>query len=58
MLPLALDAKRPARRLLGDDLILSLVLDLEQRMSWTMTRGKFQLVRERIRLQNWMEGLD
>jgi transposase len=51
------DAKRLARRLLADELILSFVPDSEQRIWRTMTRGKHQLVRDRIRLQNQMEGL-
>jgi transposase len=51
------DAKRLARRLLANELILSFVPDPEQRTWRTMTRGKHQLVRDRIRLQNQMEGL-
>jgi transposase len=51
------DAKRLARRLLADELILSFVPDAEQRLWRTMTRGKHQLVRERVRLQNQLEAL-
>ena len=51
------DAKRLARRLLADELILSFVPDAEQRIWRTMTRGKHQLVRERVRLQNQLEAL-
>ncbi len=51
------DAKRLARRLLADELILSFVPDPEQRIWRTMTRGKHQLVRERVRLQSQMEAL-
>jgi transposase len=51
------DAKRLARRLLADELTLSFVPDAEQRIWRTMTRGKHQLVRERVRLQNQLEAL-
>src|SRR5277367_2335360 len=51
------DAKRLARRLLADELILSYVPEPEQRMWRTLTRGKHQLVRDRVRLQSQMEAL-
>jgi len=51
------DAKRLARRLLADELILSFVPDAEQRMWRTLTRSKHQLVRDRVRLQNQLEAL-
>lgn len=51
------DGKRLARRLLADELMLSFVPDAEQRMWRSMTRGKYQLIRERVRLQNQMEAL-
>lgn len=51
------DAKRLARRLLAEELILSFVPAAEQRIWRTMTRGKQQLVRERVRLQNQLEAL-
>jgi len=51
------DAKRLARRLLADELMLSFVPDAEQRMWRTLTRSKQQLVRERVRLQNQLEAL-
>jgi transposase len=51
------DAKRLARRLLAGELILSFVPDAEQRAWRTVTRGKHQLVRERVRLQNQVEAL-
>jgi transposase len=51
------DAKRLTRRLLAGELILSFVPDAEQRTWRTVTRGKLQLVRDRVRLQNQMEGL-
>jgi transposase len=51
------DAKRLTRRLLADELILSFVPDAEQRNWRTVTRGKHQLVRDRIRLQSQLEAL-
>jgi transposase len=51
------DAKRLARRLLADELILSFVPDPEQRMWRTLTRSKHQLIRERVRLQSQLEAL-
>ena len=51
------DAKRLTRRLLADELILSFVPDAEQRVWRTVTRGKHQLVRDRVRLQNQLEAL-
>lgn len=51
------DAKRLTRRLLADELSLSFVPDAEQRTWRTMTRGKHQLVRDRVRLQNQLEAL-
>lgn len=51
------DAKRLTRRLLADELILSFVPAGEQRAWRTITRGKLQLVRDRVRLQNQLEAL-
>ena len=51
------DAKRLARRLLADELMLSFVPEPEQRIWRTMTRGKHQLIRDRVRLQNQLESL-
>jgi transposase len=51
------DAKRLTRLLLADELLLSFVPDAEQRTWRTMTRGKHQLVRDRVRLQNQLEAL-
>jgi len=51
------DAKRLARRLLADELMLSFVPEPEQRTWRMMTRGRLQLVRERVRLQNQVEAL-
>jgi len=51
------DAKRLARRLLADELMLSFVPDAEQRTWRTITRGKQQLIVDRVRLQNQLEAL-
>lgn len=51
------DAKRLARRLLAEELILSFVPDPEQRIWRTLARSKTQLVRERVRLHNQLEAL-
>lgn len=51
------DAKRLARRLLAGELMLSFVPEPEQRMWRLMTRGRLQLVRDRVRLQNQVEAL-
>lgn len=51
------DAKRLARRLLSEELMLSFVPPPVQRMWRTLTRSKHQLVRDRIQLQNQMESL-
>jgi transposase len=51
------DAKRLTRRLLADELLLSFVPDAEQRVWRTVTRGKHQLVRDRVRLQSQLEAL-
>jgi transposase len=51
------DAKRLTRRLLADELMLSFVPAGEQRAWRTLTRGKHQLVRDRVRLQNQLEAL-
>jgi transposase len=51
------DAKRLTRRLVAGELVLSFVPDAEQRNWRTMTRGKVQLVRDRVRLQNQLEAL-
>ena len=51
------DAKRLARRLLANELILSFVPDAEQRVWRTLSRSKQQLVRDRVRLQNQVEAL-
>jgi len=51
------DAKRLARRLLAGELLLSFVPDPEQRTWRTLTRGKQQLIRDRVQLQNQLEAL-
>jgi transposase len=51
------DAKRLARRLLADELLLSFVPEPEQRKWRAATRNKHQLVRDRIRLHNQVEAL-
>jgi transposase len=51
------DAKRLARRLLAGELLLSFVPAPEQRTWRTLTRGKQQLVRDRVQLQNQLEAL-
>jgi transposase len=51
------DAKRSVSRLLSDELILSYVPDAEQRGWRTLTRTKYQLRRDRVRLQSQLESL-
>jgi transposase len=51
------DAKRLARRLMAGELMLSFVPEPEQRMWRTITRGKVQLIRDRMRLQSQIEAL-
>lgn len=50
------DAERLVRRHVAGELILSFVPGPEQRLWRTMTRTKQQLTRDRIRLQNQLEG--
>jgi transposase len=50
------DAERLVRRYIACELILSFVPDPEQRLWRTMTRTKQQLTRDRVRLQNQLEG--
>lgn len=51
------DAKRSVSRLLSGDLILSYVPEAEQRVWRTLTRTKYQLTRDRVRLQSQLESL-
>ena len=51
------DAKRLVRRFVAGELMLSFIPEPEQR-DWRMiTRGRLQLVRERVQLQNQIESL-
>jgi len=51
------DAERLVKRLVSRELILSFVPDPEQRLWRTVTRRKYQLKRDRVRLQNQLESL-
>lgn len=51
------DAKRIISRLLSGDLILSYVPEPEQRCWRTLTRSRYQLREDRVRLQNQLENL-
>jgi transposase len=51
------DAERMVRRLLSGDLTLSFVPNAEQRQWRLLARSKYQLRRDRVRLQNQREGL-
>src|SRR5205807_6802539 len=51
------DAERLVKRLVARELTLSFVPDAEQRLWRTVTRRKYQLTRERVRLQNQLESL-
>jgi len=51
------DAERLVKRLVARELTLSFVPDTEQRLWRTVTRKKYQLRRDRIRLQNQLESL-
>jgi transposase len=51
------DAERLVKRLVAHELTLSFVPDTEQRLWRTVTRRKYQLTRDRARLQNQIESL-
>src|SRR5207244_9430854 len=51
------DAERLVKRLVAQELILSFVPDPEQRLWRTVMRGKYQLTRNRVQLQNRLEAL-
>jgi transposase len=51
------DAERLVRRLVARELTLSFVPDAEQRLWRTVTRRKYQLTRDHVRLQNQLESL-
>src|SRR5438477_5904578 len=51
------DAERLVKRLVANELVLSFVPDTEQRLWRTVTRRKYQLTRDKVRLQNQLEAL-
>ena len=51
------DAERLVKRLVAEELVLSFVPDTEQRLWRTLVRRKFQMTRDRVRLQNQLESL-
>jgi transposase len=51
------DAERLVKRLVADELTLSFVPDVEQRLWRTVMRRKYQLTRNRVQLQNRVECL-
>jgi len=51
------DAERLVRRHIAGELILSFVPDPEQRLWRTITRTRYQLTKDRTRLQNQLESL-
>ena len=51
------DAERLVKRLVANELTLSFVPDAEQRLWRTVMRRKYQLTRNRVQLQNQLEGL-
>jgi transposase len=51
------DAERLVTRLVSRELTLSFVPDAEQRLWRTVTRRKYQLTRDHVRLQNQLESL-
>jgi transposase len=51
------DAERLVKRLVADELRLSFVPEAEQRLWRTVTRSKYQLIRNRVQLQNRLECL-
>lgn len=51
------DAERLVKRLAANELILSFVPDAEPRLWRTVTRRKYQLTRDKVRLQNQLEAL-
>ena len=51
------DAKRLLRRFAAGELMLSFIPEPEQRAWRMVTRGRLQLVRERVQLQNQIESL-
>jgi transposase len=51
------DAERLVKRLISQELILRFVPDAEQRLWRSVTRTKYQLRRNKVRLQNQLEAL-
>jgi transposase len=51
------DAERLVKRLVARELTLSFVPDAEQRLWRTVTRRKYQLTRDHVRVQNQVESL-
>ena len=51
------DAKRLVRRFAAGELMLSFIPEPEQRAWRLVTRGRLQLIRERVQLQNQVESL-
>lgn len=51
------DAERLVKRLVAQELVLSLVPDEEQRLWRTVMRRRYQLTRNRVQVQNRLEGL-
>jgi transposase len=51
------DAERLVKRMVARELTLSFVPDAEQRLWRTVTRKKYQLTRNHVRLQNQLESL-
>jgi len=51
------DAERLVKRLVARELTLSFVPDAEQRLCRTVTRRKYQLTRDHVRVQNQVESL-
>lgn len=50
------DAERLVKRLVANELVLSFVPDAEQRLWRTVTKRKYQLTRDKVRLQNQLEA--
>jgi len=51
------DAERLVKRLVSQELILSFVPDVEQRLWRTLTHTRYQRTRDKVRLQNQLEAL-
>jgi transposase len=51
------DAERLVKRLVAQELTLSFVPDVEQRLWRTLTRRKYQLTCDKVRLQNQLEAM-